>query len=109
MNKRQYIEYLIATPNNYTCTNLANHLQGEQTGSHDAVSDYLRREKLTPRGLWEVVAPLLHDSPEAYLVVDDSVQDKCYSTKMTAFKTNATQPRQMLLNQDFMNCVRLRA
>lgn len=86
MNKRQYIEYLIATPNNYTCTNLANHLQGEQTVSHDAVSDYLRREKLTPRGLWEVVAPLLHDSPEAYLIVDDSVQDKRYSAKIEMVK-----------------------
>ncbi len=70
MNKRQYIEYLIATPNNNTCTNLANHLQDEQAVSHDAINDYLRREKLTPRGLWEVVAPLLHDSPEAYLIIE---------------------------------------
>lgn len=86
MNKRQYIEYLIATPSNYTCTNLANHLEGEQAVSHDAVSDYLRREKLTPRGLWEVVAPLLHDSPAAYLVVDDSVQAKRYSRKIEMVK-----------------------
>jgi SRSO17 transposase len=86
MNKRQYIEYLIATPNNYTCTNLANHLQGEQAVSHDAVSDYLRRDKLTPRGLWEVVAPLLHDSPEAYLIVDDSVQDKRHSRAIEMVK-----------------------
>lgn len=86
MNKRQYIEYLIATQNNYTCTNLANHLQGEQAVSHDAVSDYLRREKLTPHGLWELVAPLLNDSPQAYLIVDDSVQDKRYSTKIELVK-----------------------
>jgi len=86
MNKRQYIEYLIATPSNYTCTNLAQHLQGEQAISHDAISDYLRRDKLTPRGLWEVVAPLLHDSPQAYLIVDDSVQDKRYSTKIELVK-----------------------
>jgi hypothetical protein len=86
MNKRQYIEYLIATPGNYTCTNLANHLEGEQAISHDAISDYLRREKLTPRGLWEVVAPLLKDSPDAYLIVDDSVQDKRYSHKIAMVK-----------------------
>ena len=86
MNKRQYIEYLIATPNNYTCTNLANHLQGEQAVSHDAISDYLRRDKLTPRGLWEVVAPLLHDRPEAYLIVNDSVQDKRYSRAIEMVK-----------------------
>ena len=82
MNKQQYIEYLIATPDNYTCTNLAEHLEGEQSVSHDAVSDYLRRERLTPRTLWEVVAPLLADSPEAYLIFDDSVQDKRYSEKI---------------------------
>ena len=86
MNKRQYIEYLVATPNNYTCTNLANHLEGEQAVSHDAISDYLRREKLTPRRLWEVVAPLLNDSPDAYLIVDDSVQDKRYSRKIELVK-----------------------
>ncbi len=82
MNKQQYIEYLIATPGNYTCTNLADHLEGEHAVSHDAVSDYLRRERLTPRGLWEVVAPLLDDSPDAYMIFDDSVQDKRYSEKI---------------------------
>lgn len=86
MNKQQYIEYLIATPGNYTCTHLAEHLTGEQAVSHDAISDFLRREKLTPRRLWEVVAPLLHDSPDAYLIVDDSVQDKRYSKKIELVK-----------------------
>ena len=82
MNKQQYIAYLVATPGNATCTNLADHLDGEPGTSHDAVSDFLRREKLTPRGLWNVVAPLLSDSPEAYLVFDDSVQDKRYSSRI---------------------------
>ena len=49
MTQRQYIEYLIATPGNYTCTNLADHLEGEAAQSHDAISDFLRQEKLTPR------------------------------------------------------------
>jgi hypothetical protein len=70
MTKQQYIEYLIATPGNYTCTNLADHLGGEQAVSHDAVSDFLRREKVTPRRLWEVVVPLLKDSTENYIAVD---------------------------------------
>jgi hypothetical protein len=82
MNKQQYIEYLIATPGNYTCTNLADHLEGEAAVSHDAISDYLRREKLTPRGLWEVVQPLVTDSADSYLIVDDSVQAKPYSQKI---------------------------
>jgi hypothetical protein len=95
MTKQQYIQYLIATPGNYTCTNLAAHLEGEAAQSHDAISDYLRHdaisdylrlEKLTPRGLWEVVQPLLHDGPETYLVFDDSVQDKRYSSKIELVK-----------------------
>ena len=86
MTKQQYIEFLIATPGNYTCTNLAQHLDGEQAISHDAISDYLRRQKMTPRSLWEVVQPLLDDGPDSYLIVDDSVQDKRYSKKIELVK-----------------------
>ena len=86
MTQQQYIEYLIATPGNYTCTNLAEHLEGDQSQSHDVISDFLRREKVTPRRLWEVVGPLLEDSASSYLVVDDSVQDKRYSKKIELAK-----------------------
>ena len=79
MTKQQYIEYLIATSRNYTCTNLSEHLDGVPGTSHDAIGDFLSREKLTGRGLWELVAPLIVDSPEAYLIVDDSVQNKQFS------------------------------
>jgi len=77
---------LIATCGNYTCTNLSDHLDGSPGTSHDAISDYLRREKLTSRGLWELVAPLLNDSTEAFLVLDDSVQDKRHSEKIELVK-----------------------
>jgi hypothetical protein len=87
MTKQQYIEYLICTPGgNYTCTNLANHLDGEPGTSHDAISDFLRRDKLTPRSLWEVVQSLLHDGPDSCLIVDDSVQDKRYSKQIEMVK-----------------------
>lgn len=80
--KRQYVDYLIATTGNYTCANLADHLEGEQAVSHDAISDYLGREHLTPRGLWETVRSLLDDGPASYLIIDDSVQDKRYAKKI---------------------------
>ena len=86
MTQRQYIEYLIATSVNYTCTNLAEHLEGEAAQSHDAISDFLSREKLTPRGLWSLVEGLLQDGPESFLVFDDSVQDKRYSTQIELVK-----------------------
>ncbi len=83
MSKRQYIEYLISTPSNYICSNLAEHLEGV---SHDAVIDYLQRNKLTARGLWELAWPLIKDSSASYLIVDDSVQDKRYSYKIELVK-----------------------
>jgi hypothetical protein len=76
ITKRQYIEYLLNTRVNYTCSNLAEHLGGV---SHDAVSDFLQRGRVTAQRLWELVEPLLNDSETAYLIVDDSVQNKQYS------------------------------
>src|SRR5260221_13765979 len=75
MSKQQYIEYLLNTPVNYTCSTLAEHLDGV---SHDAVSDFLQRGRVTASRLWELVEPLLYDSEAAYLIVDDSVQNKQY-------------------------------
>lgn len=76
ITKQQYVEYLISTVANYTGTHLAEHLDEV---SHDTITDYLRSERLTARHLWELVRGLLTDSPEAFLIVDDSVQDKRYS------------------------------
>ena len=76
VTKQQYVEYLICTIGNYTGSHLAEHLDEV---SHDVVTDYLRSEHLTAHGLWELVARLIQDSPEAFMLVDDSVQDKRYS------------------------------
>jgi hypothetical protein len=76
ITKQQYVEYLISTVGNYTGSHLAAHLDDV---SHDVITDYLRTERLTARGLWELVTHLITDSPEAFLLVDDSVQDKRYS------------------------------
>ena len=76
ISKQQYVEYLICTIGNFTSTNLADHLDSV---SHDVVTDYLRNERHTARGVWELVSQLIEDSPEAFLLVDDSVQDKRYS------------------------------
>jgi hypothetical protein len=54
--------------------------------SHDAVSDYLQRARHTARTLWELAQPLLNDSPDAYLILDDSVHDKRYSRQIDLVK-----------------------
>ena len=76
LTQRTYIDYLLSTPRNYTCTHLAAHLPAV---SHDQVNRFLRKKTLPVSQLRELVQPLLHDSPEAFLLVDDSVQDKSYS------------------------------
>jgi hypothetical protein len=73
INREQYIQYLISTSENYTCAHLATHLENV---SHDAVTDYLHRDRLTATQLWETVKAHLNDQPQAYLIVDDSVQNK---------------------------------
>ena len=55
---------------------MADHLEDV---SHDTITDYLSSERLTARGLWELVAGLVQDSREAFMILDDSVQDKRYS------------------------------
>ena len=84
ITKQKYVEYLISTPINYTCTNLADHLDGDI--SHDAINDYLRRENHTPHTIWELAKPLINNSKEAYLIVDDSIQNKQYSQKIELVK-----------------------
>ena len=59
----------------YTCTHLAAHLPDV---SHDQVNRFLRTSTLAVTQLRKLVQPLLHDSPEAFLLVDNSVQDKNY-------------------------------
>jgi hypothetical protein len=87
ITKQQYVEYLVSTPINYTCSNLAEHLEGV---SHDAVTDYLARERHTARQLWELARTLVDDSPDAFLIIDDSVQDKRYSRKIDLVKLSGT-------------------
>jgi hypothetical protein len=76
ITKQQYVEYLISTVGNFTGTNLAGHLDEV---SHDTITDYLQSKRYTSRTLWELVDELIADSPKAFLIVDDSVQDKRYS------------------------------
>jgi len=71
-----YCQYLISSQNNYTITNLAEHLQ---TWSHDVINKYLRNERITARMLWENASRDIEVDEEAYLIFDDSVLDKNYS------------------------------
>ena len=76
ITKKQYVEYLVSTPKNCTCTYLAEHLEEV---SHDVVNDFLHQNRFLPREVWQLVKDRIEDSKEAFLLVDDRVQDKRYS------------------------------
>ena len=76
ISKKEYVEYLLSTPFNYTCTNMADH---KPHVSHDVVSDFLRQERFAPSDLWRLVAAHIDDNASSVVIADDSVQDKRYS------------------------------
>jgi hypothetical protein len=76
ITKAQYVEYLISTPVNYTGTNLAAHLDGV---SHDQITDFLAQEEYSSQHLWELAKSLIDNTSDAFLILDDSVQDKRYA------------------------------
>ncbi|MDD5462345.1 MAG: hypothetical protein PHG00_12045 [Methylococcales bacterium] len=83
ITKQKYVEYLISTPINYTCFNLAEHLDNV---SRDMVSNFLKRNRITARQVWEMVKGLIRNIAEAFLIIDDSVQDKRYSKSIELVK-----------------------
>jgi hypothetical protein len=43
------------------------------------VNDFLHQKRFLPREMWNLVKDRIEDSKDAFLLVDDSVQDKRYS------------------------------
>ena len=84
ITKQRYVEYLICTPIKYTCFNLSGHLDHV---SRDVVSNFLKRSRITARPVWELVKGLIHNTGDAFLIIDDSVQDKRYSKSIELVKT----------------------
>lgn len=78
-----YCQYLLSSQINYTCTNLADHVEGLD---HNSVYRYLKSERLTPRLIWEKVKDLLAQAEDGYLLFDDTVLDKSYSFEITGVR-----------------------
>jgi hypothetical protein len=54
--------------------------------SHDAVTDYLQRERLPSKHLWELGQTFIDDSADSYLIIDDNGQNKQYSKAIQMVK-----------------------
>jgi Transposase DDE domain len=73
VTRLDYCQYLLVSQINYTLTNFADHCE---QFSHDAITRYLRGERITPRLVWENVRGQVVPTPRGYALFDDTVLDK---------------------------------
>lgn len=78
-SQERYCQFLLAAQQNFTATEMADHLAGV---SHDAITRWLAQTKLPPSLLWEQAKPLV-DPTAGYLVLDDSVLAKPRSDQLS--------------------------
>ncbi|MBW4669765.1 MAG: transposase [Cyanomargarita calcarea GSE-NOS-MK-12-04C] len=101
--KLDYCQYLISSQINYTLTNLADHLE---TISHDKINSYLRKEKLTPRLLWDNIKEIIQINEKAYIIFDDTVLDKRYSQEIELVRRQYSgNEHRVLRGIGLVNCV----
>jgi len=74
-----YCQYLLISQINYTLTHFAEHTE---KFSHDAVNRYLAGDQIRPRLVWENVKGQVVQTPEGYVIFDDTVADKDSSFKI---------------------------
>src|SRR6476469_7078532 len=73
VSRLDYCQYLLSSQINYTLTNFADH---SARFSHDALNRYLADDRVPPRLVWENVRDQIVQTPDGYLVFDDTVVDK---------------------------------
>jgi hypothetical protein len=78
-----YCQYLLVSQINYTCTNLAEHVEGLD---HNSVYRYLKNERLTARLVWEHAKETLVMSEAGCIIFDDTVADKDYSFEIVGVR-----------------------
>jgi hypothetical protein len=73
-----YTDYLLSSFGATTATGLSRLLPEL---SHDQITRFLSQQALTDRDLWKIVKPQVRvvESPEAVLIIDDSVEEKPYT------------------------------
>jgi Transposase DDE domain len=76
---KDYCQFLLNSPFNYTQTFFADHSEGL---SHDRLNRLLRTIDIGPDTLWDNVKDRIIHSPNGYLVFDDTVLDKRHSQKI---------------------------
>lgn len=95
VTRLDYCQYLLVSQINYTLTYFAEH---SQTFSHDAINRYLAGEKIQPSLVWEHVRSQVAQTPQGFLVFDDTVLDKNYSRQMELVRRQYSGNRHEIIN-----------
>ena len=78
-----YCQYLLSSQINYTCTNLADHVDNLD---HNSVYRYLKNDRLTPRLIREKARQTIVQSESGCILFDDTVADKSYSSEIVGVR-----------------------
>ena len=74
-----YRQYLLSTPINYTLTHFVDHCE---RFSHDQINRYLAGEQIRPSLICEQVKSEVVQTPDGYIIFDDTVLDKRYAKEI---------------------------
>jgi len=80
----EYCQFFLSTQINYTLTYFADHVK---TFSHDRINRYLRGEHLRPHRVWENVKDHIVGSENGYLIFDETVLDKRFSSQIQGVRS----------------------
>ena len=81
-NEYDYINFLIATPSRYSCSEAARvHAPNNNPPAHDSLNRLLYRLPTDSEALWREAHPFVNKT-QGVLVIDDSTLDKPYAQKM---------------------------
>jgi SRSO17 transposase len=79
LTRRDYCQFLLSSQKNFTLTYFADH---SVKYSHDQLNRYLSLDKITPADIWAEAKHHVIPTKQGYLLFDDTVIDKNYSSKI---------------------------
>lgn len=98
-----YGQFLVSSPINYSITYFADHAK---KWSHDSINRYLKRDRITPRLVWEKVEGQIKPSQAGYVLFDDTVLDKNHARAIETVRRQwSGNAKRVIRGIGVVNCV----
>lgn len=79
LSQKEYCQFITSTHINVTCTYFAEH---KEQFSHDSITRFLAQTSIDQKVIFDKAMELIVFSPRGWLIFDDSVIDKNFSSKI---------------------------